>query len=443
VRSLGRKLRGPLAPVLHASRILFAMVWRRLMFRTTVIAITGSVGKTTAKECLAAILEQHARTFKTPGNANGLINVPRVLCGLRPWHRYAVIEVATASPGQIAHSARLVKPDIAIVLHIAGTHRNAFPTLEDMAAEKATLLDYLPRDGIAILNGDDPLVREMADRCTGKVIFFGQSSDCDVVAEDVSSRWPERLQFTLSCEDERVPVRTKLVGTHWLNSALAALAAAQTCGVPLEDAAAAIATVAPYVARMQPVALPNGAVVIRDEETGSPDTLEAMVKVLSEARAQRRVLVFSDLEGVTQKARRRLRDPGRMAAELTDLALFVGEYGYHGVRHATEAGMDPANCHHLVSLRAAADLLKSELRAGDLVFVKGRGLDHLTRIIFAQYGEIGCWTTSCRLGIMCDSCSRLKPGFDLEEALSTPIRILAGEELIPVSAQGRETAAAD
>ena len=389
------------------------------MVRTTVIAITGSVGKTTTKECLAAILSVHGNTLRTLNNQNDDSGVPRTIRAMRPWHRYAVIEVGTAARGQIKRLGRLVKPDVAIVLGVARTHTNVFQTLEDTAAEKAELLDCLAPNGTAILNGDDARVRQMAGGCRAKVVVCGQTSDCDVIAEGVRSAWPERLQFTLLHDrGDRVSVRTQLVGTHWVSSALASLAASHVCGVPMAVAAGALSGVAPFAGRMQPVALPNGAVVIRDEENGSPDTLNAMLKVMRESQAKRRVLVFSDVSDSKAKPRKRMQDIGKIAAELADLAVFVGEHGHHAVKSAIAAGMDPAKCHDVPGLQRAAELLARELRVGDLAFLKGRATHHLSRIVFAQFGSIGCWTTSCTIRPLCDVCAKLRPGFDLHRALT-------------------------
>ena len=403
------------------ARVVAAFVWRRLMLRTTVIAITGSVGKSTTKECLAAILSLDGRTLKTRDNQNDAVGVPRTLLRLRPWHRYAVIEVGTEVPGRIDRSARLVKPHVAIVLTVARTHTNAFRTLEETAAEKAALLDHLAPGGTAILNGDDPRVRAMAERVREKLVIVGASGDCDVIAEKVHAAWPDRLRFTAVGEFGAVPVRTQLVGAHWVGAALTSLAAARACGVPLPVAADRLAGVAPFAGRMQPVTLPSGAVVIRDEENGSPDGIEAMLEVMRSAQAGRKVLVFSDLSDSRAKTKIRLRDMGRIAAEVADVAVFVGEHAHHGVRGAVAAGMDPASCHDAPGLKRAAELLSRELRSGDLVFVKGRATDHLSRLVFAQFGSIGCWTTSCKRRPLCDVCDQLRPGFDLGRALAVQV----------------------
>jgi UDP-N-acetylmuramoyl-tripeptide--D-alanyl-D-alanine ligase len=409
-----------------------AYIWRRLMFRTTVVAITGSVGKSTAKECLAAVLATQGPTLKTLNNENGLVTVPRTLLRIRPWHRYAVIEIGTEMQGQIRRSARLVKPDVALIVSVARTHTNAFPTLEHTTVEKRALIEQLPADGIAVLNGDNPYVRGMAEGFAPRVVIYGQTDDCDVIGGNVSAAWPQRLSLTLRAGDEEVPVRTQLVGKHWLSSVLGAISTARALGVPLGTAAEAIATVPPFVGRMQPVALPNGAIVIRDEEAASVDSVESMFEVMREAKARRRILLFSDLSDEARKTRQRLRAVGETAGEMADVVIFVDEHARHGIRGALNAGVDPANCHAIISYREAADLLKKELRAGDLVFIKGRGTDHLSRIVFAQFGEIGCWITNCKIRSVCDLCPRLKPRFNLGKALSQPIVVEPAEEARPV-----------
>ena len=388
------------------------------MWRTTVIAITGSVGKTTAKECLAAILSTRGRTVSTRNNQNCGHGVPRTIRRMRPWHRYAVIEVGTERPGQIHRSARLLKPHVAVVLAVARTHTNEFPTLEDTAIEKASLLDHVAAGGTAILNGDDARVRAMAERVRGSVVMFGRAGDCDLVADEVRATWPERLHFTVRDGSDPVPVRTQLVGAHWLSSVLAALAAARACDVSLRAAADVLADVAPFAARMQPVALPSGAVVIRDEGNGSRDTIDAMLEVMRNARAGRRILVFGDQSDGKGNPKQRLRGIGKIAAEFADVVVFVGDHAHHGVYGAVAAGMDPACCHDVLGVERAAELLRRELRAGDLVFLKGRAVEHLSRIVFAQFGSIGCWKTSCKRRPVCDVCAELRPDFDLQRALA-------------------------
>lgn len=397
---------------------IVAYVWRRLLWRTTFIAITGSVGKTTTKECLAAILGAQFRVAKTLNNQNDRRGVPVSVLRVRPWHRFAVVEMGTDRPGLIRKSSWLVRPHIAIVLAVARTHTNVFDNLNDTAAEKAQILDALSPKGLAILNGDDPRVEKMAERCSCEVKRFGTSSGFDLRASEVSSKWPDRLSLRVATRSEVVPVKTSLVGEHWANTVLAALLAAQSCGVDLRSAVAELERVKPFTARMQPVQLPNGATVIRDEFNGSPDTLLAAVKLFKECEATRRVLVITDISDSKQKSRIRFREFGKIAAQVADLAIFIGEHGDRGVNAAYAFGMSPNCALSFTELYKATMYLKSELRNGDVVLLRGRTTDHLSRVYFGQLGTIGCWKSKCDKRIVCDVCQELKPEFDLQAAVS-------------------------
>jgi UDP-N-acetylmuramoyl-tripeptide--D-alanyl-D-alanine ligase len=388
------------------------------MLRTTVIAITGSVGKTTSKECLAAILSARAPTLKTPNNQNDDTGVPRTILRMRPWHRFAVIEIGAREPGGMRRNARLVRPDVAIVLAVAATHTDVLRTLDDTAAEKAELPAALSRRGLAILNADDERVRRMRDACRCRALSFGRSAACDVWADEISARWPARLSLRVHGAGESVRVETRLVGEHWLNGILAALLAARSQGIPLSEAAETLATVAPFTARMQPVRLPNGATVIRDENNSSPDTWRAALAVLRECSARRRVLVASDVSDSPLRPRHRLRELGDRAAEAADVALFIGEHGHYARKRAVEGGMDPSRVEAVPDARAAAQRLAALLQDGDVVLLKGRATHHLSRVLFAQLGGIGCWKTRCSKRIACDLCEELRPDFDLHAALS-------------------------
>ena len=405
---------------------VLAYLWRRLLFRTTFIAITGSVGKTTCKECIAAILSAHLPTAKTLINQNELHGVPRTILRVRPWHRFAVVEIATDRPGMIIRSARLLRPGIAVVLGVAGTHTRVFPTLDDTAAEKARLLDALSPEGLAILNADDPRVVRMAARSRSRVKTFGHCAGTDLRADAVSSKWPARLSLRVHTKSETQFVRTNLVGEHWVNSVLAALLAAISCGIPLEAAARGLGRVRPFMARIQPVLLPSGATILRDEANGSLDTLNAALQVLRESEAVRRVLVVSGFSDSRTNSRNRLRELGNIAARTAGLAVFIGEHGRNAVRQAVASGMKPECALSFTDLHGAARYLKSELRSGDLVLLKGRGNDHLSRVLFAQFGDIGCWKTNCRIRLVCDVCEDLRPAFDLDSELARSAAYLYG-----------------
>lgn len=388
---------------------LRAHLWRLMLRRTTFIGITGSIGKTTTKECLAGILSTKHKTAMTRYNRNGARGVPRTILRVKRRHRYAVVEIGTDIPGQIQRSAAIVRPKIAIILTVARTHTDNFKTLEDTAAEKSALLDFLPRDGIAILNAEDPRVIAMAAKCRCEVKTFGRSPKADIWAEEVTSKWPARLSFRARTASESEWVTTNFVGEQWVNSVLAALLAARCCGMPLRDAVAAVTNVQPFLARMQPVRLPSGAMLIRDEGTASADTVDPALKALRDATAQRRILIVSDTSDSGLRTRTRLRALGAAAAEISELAVFIGASRHHTIKAALAAGMAPEYVRDFETVQEAAEFLKSELREGDVALVKGRGCDHLERIYLSQLGPVACWKTKCRIRGLCDMCKELRP----------------------------------
>ena len=255
-------------------------------------------------------------------------------------------------------------------------------------------------------------------RC--QVRTFGLSGEQDLWADEVSFAWPETLTLRVHTRSEVEWVRTKLVGRHWATSVLAGIAGALACGLSLKAAAAAVANVEPFPARMQPITLPNGATMLRDEFNGSYHIWQAAVTVLGDSRAARRVLVMSDVSDwhkkswTSMKTRDRSTELGRIASRVAEVAIFVGEHAHHAVKAAVTAGMHPDSVHGFTNLLTAAEHLKSELRHGDLVLLRGRTTDHLSRICFAQFGAIGCWKTHCGKTIVCDHCDELRPGFDLQ-----------------------------
>jgi len=385
-----------------------AVVWRRALLRTTFVAVTGTQGKTTATELLATVLGAWRPTFRTRGDENTGLPLTLAVLGVRPWHRFAVIEIGVAAPGQMRRLARLVHPDVALVLAVLRTHVNAFGDRHRHAAEKAILLEELRPGGVAVLNGEDPLVARMAP-ARGSVVLVGASPGFDVWADGISARWPERLELDVHTRGgESCHVRTRLVGTHWASAVSAVVAAAGSLGVPLGQAAAAIVSVEPVLARMQPMLLPCGAVMLRDEFDGSIDTFEAGMRVLAEARAERRIVVISDVsDSEITTPGERLAHLGREIARVAQVAVFVGEGAEHGKRGTLAGGIAPQNVHAVANVREAGNLLQGMLRRGDLVFLAGALPSSLERVFLAQLGPIGCWEDNCWKLVMCDVCSEL------------------------------------
>lgn len=385
-----------------------AFIWRRVMFRTTFIAITGSVGKTTATACLGNILSAHYPTNWEPGGRNARSALAGIVLKTRFHHRFTVIEVGTRAPGALARAAWMIAPDISVVLRVLNVHSNAFPTIEAMAAEKEQLLRRLGRRGVAILNADDPVVLEMGRRRRGPVYTFGVSEGAFLSADKVSAVWPSRLTFRARCGQALIPVETNLVAEHLLPSVLAALTTAVHCGIPLPDAAAVLKSVQPVAGRMQPLTLPNGATIIRDDFNASAVSVQAGLDFLAGIQAARRIVVVGDVLDLGLTTRPRARELGRRVAQATDMAVFLGSEAALAAKTAIASGMAPGSAHAFKRLPAAFEFLKAELRAGDVVLTKAWEGRHIERIILAQFGEISCWIERCPLKLACDYCPELK-----------------------------------
>jgi UDP-N-acetylmuramoyl-tripeptide--D-alanyl-D-alanine ligase len=198
----------------------------------------------------------------------------------------------------------------------------------------------------------------------------------------------------------------------------AALAVAKHLGVPLEESASVVRCSAPYTARLEPVPLPCGAVVVRDDYSASIDTFEAALEFLREARAQRRILVLTDISDSVGNRRRRLRALATAVSGWLDILILCGDEHVYGRRKAIEARLPPESAYGFQTLKEAADFLRTELRPGDLVLLKGRTTDHATRVFFALLGRVACWRAYCPKTMLCDGCWEL--GFESETGYRPP-----------------------
>lgn len=398
--------------------LMLAYLWRRLMFRTRFIAITGSVGKTTTKDLVAATISgSPAATFSNFATENTTGEIAWTLLRVRPWHRFAVFEVATGGPGQIRRSARLVAPDVAVILSVARTHTHRFATLEDTAAEKATLVKFIRKRGVAILNLDDPRVAVMQPGRGARVIRFGCSDRADVRASNAGGHWPERLSLLITCKSgkcagDSAQVQSRLVGMHWTPTLLAAITVALECGMPLKQIAAQISQIPPTAGRMDPQILPSGAVILRDEFNGSLDTYNAAFGALKTARAKRKILVVTTVSDSPESWDRRVRRIAVDAAGVVDLLVLIGarDDTKRAGNAALAAGIASNRLRQFDQLHDAAQFLRVELGAGDLVLLRGKTEHHLTRLFYGQIREVACWKPTCPKRILCDHCPELFAG---------------------------------
>lgn len=396
-----------IAPVLEVA----AAHWRTLLKGTRVIAVTGSLGKTTAKECLFSILSRRESSFMSVGNQNAGVLLPLNVLRIRPWHRYAVVEAAAGRPDALRRASRILRPDLAVIVALAEAHRSTFKSLEAVAAEKLSLLNSVPGHGKVVVNGDEPLLAEAGGFDPDRVLRFGTGNGSgirlDLLAEAAESRWPDRLSLQLRRGDLALEVRTQLVGKQWIPAVLAACLAAEALGIPLAEAAATAGASPPHPGRMQPISLSAGVTVLRDDYNGVTESWDAAFAVMAEARAHRKILVAGDFSDSRFGPRQRLQRMAQSAARWADLAVFIGPDSHYGQKGALEAGMDPAAVAHFPGCEGAADWLRQRLREGDLVLLKGRIREHLARVLFHLQGPVKCTLLQCRHRYLCDQCWRL------------------------------------
>ncbi len=397
--------------------IAAAYCWRRMMFRTHVIAITGSLGKTTTKELLATVLGQQFPTVATLKNSNTRNNlgVERNLLRIRPWHRYAIIELGVRDPGDMKHAAKFVKPDIALLLNVAGCHTDNFRTLEKMCAEKAQIFHYTRKNGMAVINDDDELVRSIQLPGTLKKLMFGRQQTQSFEIIDTKCDWPQPLKLVLRCSEGIIEVPTQLYGQHWCNALIAVITLARHFNVPWSQIRSGISATPPYQARMSPVELPShGAIFLRDDYNNTLTSLDAAIELLKSITGSRRIFVFGDISGSSRSYRGRAQLLGKRAATCSEIAIAVGPYAKFGQRGAILGGLDPANTFEFADFRKTSNFLKHFLKKNDVVYVRGRLNQHLERIILSLFDTVACDVETCNISTSCDNCYWLgfKPAFD-------------------------------
>lgn len=423
---LRSKLHQPIQKIKKPIIIGCAFIWRRLLFRTTFIAITGSTGKTTTKEFLSTLLEQNYSVLRTPGNRNlrRFLGPELTVLKARPWHKFVVMELGIEKPGDMESVARFIKPDIAIMMNIKHCHTNVFKTLDAIAHEKSKLLQYVRNSGCIIFNQDNEHIVKMQFRPGVKSLGFGVNKAADYRVNQLESKWPDRLSLHFVRAGEEYAVKTKLVGTHWMPTIMASVAAAAYCGIPMPQILKTLEGIDVFWARLQPISLPQyqGATILRDDWNGSIDTFEPALKVLADAGSGRKIVIFSDFSDSTKKLRVRANYLGKAAAQHADIAIFVGDYSERSKASAIDAGLDESNVHAFFDLSSVTNFLKTLLQKDDLVLIKGQTNHHLSRIYLGLLDEVKCVLDSCPRQVLCDGCPSL--GFswrtELESFMASP-----------------------
>jgi len=385
---------------------------RTVVARVPLVAVVGSLGKSTTAACVSTILGLAPAAHP---ELNGWSWVALSVLRTRQGQRAQVIEVGIDGPGQMRRHADIIRPDLVVVTSITAEHNRSLPSLHVTRQEKAQMVRRLGSSGVAVLNGDDANVRWMAGQTRGRVVWFGLGADNDVRAVKLEVDWPHGTVFTLQARGQVRRVRIPLLGVPGVQAVLAAIAVALEMGQDLDETLRALVAVKPVSGRLCPVMLPSGALLISDEKNSSEDSITAGLAALAELLARRRVLVMGEIFEPQEKAGPLYRSIGERVGHVADLAVFlVGRKRASPLRAgAAAAGMAPTQMHLFGhDLGRAIAFLGSELRRGDVVLLKGRGTEHLERITLGLQGrDVRCTLSLCKVPEMrCDRCPQLGIG---------------------------------
>ncbi|MDX6356050.1 MAG: UDP-N-acetylmuramoyl-tripeptide--D-alanyl-D-alanine ligase [Streptomyces sp.] len=348
----------------------------------TVVALTGSAGKTSTKDLLAQLLDKLAPTVWTPGSLNNEIGLPLTALRADEHTRHLVLEMGARGVGHISYLTGLTPPRIGLVLNVGSAHIGEFGGRDQIALAKGELVEALPEaeaGGIAVLNADDPLVSAMRTRTKARVVTFGESAEADVRAENVSLNDRGQAHFTLRSPTECADVTLRLYGEHHVSNALAAAAVARELGMPVGEIAAALSTAGPLSHwRMEVTERPDGVTVVNDAYNANPESMRAALRALAamgrsaRSRGGRTWAVLGKMAELGGQSLTEHDAVGRLAVRLnvSKLVAVGGTEAAWLQMGAYNEGSWGEESVHVSDAEAAIDLVRNEVRPGDVVLVK-------------------------------------------------------------------------
>ena len=339
----------------------------RRMWGKPLVGVTGSTGKTTTKDAIAHVLSARFRVLKSEGNFNNHFGLPLMLLKIQPEDEAAVIEMGMSHRGEIAALAKIAQPEIGVVTNVAPVHLEFFKSVAEIARAKYELIESLPLGGTAILNADDEYVSQFGRDFHGKVVRYGFHSTANVRAEKVEPRGSEGSVFDVVAGGRRERAALRLVGTHNIYNAAAAVAVGLERGLSLAEAAGALATLVPADKRGAVVQLGN-ITIINDCYNSNPTALNAMVDTLATMPAKRRIVIAGEMLELGPAGEELHRRSGQhMAKKGIDILVGVRGLAKPMVEAAAAAGM---RAEFVATPEEAGEWLAREGRDGDVVLLK-------------------------------------------------------------------------
>ena len=349
------------------------------------VAVTGSVGKTTTKDMLSAVLAMKYNTLKTQGNYNNDIGLPLTVFRLSGKHEMAVLEMGMSAKGEIRYLAEIAKPDVAVITNIGMSHIEKLGSQENIYLAKMEVCEDFDEDNLLILNGDDKFLSRKTDKC--RCLTYGiENKDCDIVAENIENLGIDGTKFTAKVNGTPEEFYIRVPGVHNIYNALAAILCGIHFGVEIKDIKDGIREFQPTNMRME-VKNTGGIIVIDDCYNASPDSIRAALRVLCDLSTDRKIAVLGDVLEMGGFAEKELYELGTEIYGV-DVLVTVGEVAKFIAKGATFAGMEK-----VVSFTKnddAIDFLLENVTDGDGILVKasrGMHFEEITNALKSEFGD--------------------------------------------------------
>lgn len=348
--------------------------WYRSRFTLPVVQITGSAGKTTTKEMVAAVLSRRYDTLKTQANFNNDIGTPLTLLGLAPQHQAAVIETGMNHFGEIRYLGEMVRPDIAVITNVGDAHiENLGNTRQGILRAKCEIFQHLSPDGIAVLNGDDPLLNTVALPQT--ILRCGRGENCNVRVTDVDDRGIEGIACTVTTARASYRLTAASPGSFMIYPMAMAAAIGEALGLTGEEIAAGVAAYVPTGSRMHLIRLPEGRLLIDDCYNANPQAMEEALKLLAVTPARCRAAVLGDMGELGELTVSAHRAIGVLTGELhLDSVIAIGE-------KARDIASAAPNARWYASVDDAMPVIRAAFTEGTAVLVKASHAMHFENIV--------------------------------------------------------------